>query len=136
MKQLTRYNSVLVAGMVMMKLHFTFPQLFWRRHLWYSPEHLILLCTMALAYALLLPQPSAAKEHRSEEIVGYFTEWGTGAPSNPYTLKNVASSGAAGILTQLDYAFGKVVDDHCQIANSEIALQHRYDAATSVNGSD
>lgn len=97
----------------------------------------IIFCKMALC-ALLVPQLAAAKEHRSEQIVGYFTEWGANAPSNsnPYTVKNVASSGAAGILTQLDYAFGKVVDDHCQIANPEAALQHRYDASTSVNGSD
>ena len=97
-----------------------------------------LLCTIALLCVLLVPQLSAAKEHRSEQIIGYFTEWGANAPSNsnPYTLKNVASSGAAKILTQLDYAFGKVVDDRCQLANSEIALQHRYDAASSVNGSN
>jgi chitinase len=97
-----------------------------------------LLCTIALLCVLLVPQLSAAKEHRSEQIIGYFTEWGANAPSNsnPYTLKNVASSGAAKILTQLDYAFGKVVDDRCQLANSEIAFQHRYDAASSVNGSN
>lgn len=100
----------------------------------YYPQKRIVLYTIGFLCALLISQPSAAKEHRSEQIIGYFTEWGAASPSNPYTLRNVASSGAAGILTQLDYAFGKVADNHCEIANPETALQHRYDASSSVNG--
>jgi chitinase len=34
------------------------------------------------------------------------------------------------------YAFGKVEDNQCHIANRESALEHAYDASTSVNGSD
>ena len=67
------------------------------------------------------------------EVIGYFTEWG--AASGQYTLRNVAASGAAGKLTQLDYAFGRVADDRCQIADRATALEHAYTAATSVDGS-
>ena len=102
------------------------------KHSWYGFKRLIRPFAIGLSFVLLVPQPSAAKEHRSEQIVGYFTEWGAAQ----YPLKNVATSGAAGILTQLDYAFGKVANDHCEIADREAALQHRYDASSSVNGKD
>lgn len=65
-------------------------------------------------------------------VIGYFTEGR--AKSGHYTLKDVAVSGAAGRLTELDYAFGRVADDQCQIADPETALNHAYDAAESVNG--
>jgi chitinase len=76
---------------------------------------------------------AAGPKQRQHQVVGYFTEWG--AASGGYLLKNVAASGAGGQLTQLDYAFGKVVDDRCQIADREVALEHAYDASTSVDGS-
>src|SRR5215470_3338799 len=66
------------------------------------------------------------------QVVGYFTEGG--AESGNYTVKNLMTSGAAGLLTQLDYAFGRVADDRCQIANSEAALNHSYAASESVDG--
>jgi len=74
-----------------------------------------------------------ARPGRQFQVVGYFTEGG--AKSGNFTLKNVASSGAAGRLTQLDYAFGRVADNHCQIADRETALNHAYSAADSVDGS-
>ena len=51
-------------------------------------------------------------------MVGYFTE--SGAASGKYPVKNIVTSGAAGLLTQLDYAFGHVTDNQCQIANRRI----------------
>ncbi|HEY6250569.1 MAG TPA: hypothetical protein VI685_11465, partial [Candidatus Angelobacter sp.] len=54
------------------------------------------------------------------QVIGYFTE--DGAQSGNYTVKNVATSGAGSMLTELDYAFGRVADDQCQIANREAAL--------------
>jgi len=65
-------------------------------------------------------------------VIGYFTEGGAGSGS--YTVKNVADSGAAARLTELDYAFGRVADNRCQIANREIALNQAYDKAHSVDG--
>lgn len=76
----------------------------------------------------LLPAEPPVKFH----VIGYFTEGG--AESGNYTVKNVATSGAAAMLTELDYAFGRVANDQCQIANREAALNNFYDAAHSVNG--
>ena len=67
------------------------------------------------------------------QIVGYFNE-GT-AESGEYTIKNIATSGAAQLLTHLDYAFGRVEDNHCQVMNADVALRHWYSAYTSVDGS-
>lgn len=66
------------------------------------------------------------------QIIGYFTEGG--AKSGGYTVNNVVSSGAASLLTELDYAFGRVADDQCQIADPEAALNHAYSASESVDG--
>lgn len=66
------------------------------------------------------------------QIIGYFTEGG--AKSGRYTAKNVVSSGAASLLTELDYAFGRVADDQCQIADPEAALNHAYSTSESVDG--
>lgn len=70
---------------------------------------------------------------RQNQVIGYFTEWG--AASGHYTLRDVVVSGAAGRLTQLDYAFGHVAHDRCEIADRQTALEHVYNAATSVDGS-
>jgi chitinase len=65
-------------------------------------------------------------------VVGYFTEGG--ARSGHYTLKDVVTGGAAGRLTELDYAFGRLADNQCQIADPDTALHHAYAAGESVNG--
>jgi chitinase len=75
-----------------------------------------------------------AKSKRAQsQVIGYFTEGG--AASGKYSVKSIVTSGAAKLLTQIDYAFGHVVNDQCQIANREVALDHEYDAASSVDGS-
>jgi chitinase len=78
------------------------------------------------------PSPFLSGSHR--HVIGYFTEGGAG--SGAYTVKKVVTSGAAALLTELDYAFGKVANDRCQIADPEIALRHVYSAADSADGSD
>jgi chitinase len=67
------------------------------------------------------------------QVIGYFTEGG--AKSGSYTVKTVATSGAAALLTELDYAFGLVADNQCRIADREAALNHAYSAAESVDDS-
>ncbi len=84
---------------------------------------LIAICPVLLA---------KSKRHQGQ-VVGYFTE--SGAAFGKYPVKNIVTSGAAGLLTQLDYAFGHVADNQCQIANREVALEHEYNAASSVDGS-
>jgi chitinase len=89
---------------------------------------LVLIVLIAICPAL----PAKDKRH-PRQVIGYFTE--SGAASGKYPVKNIVTSGAAGLLTQLDYAFGHVANDQCQIANREVALDHEYDAASSVDGS-
>jgi chitinase len=66
------------------------------------------------------------------QVIGYFTEGG--ARSGKYTVKDIATSGAAELLTEVNYAFGRVADNRCQIADRETALNHAYAAAESVDG--
>src|SRR4029077_7657690 len=40
----------------------------------------------------------------------------------------------AGLLTQLDYAFGKVSQGRCQVPNPDVELKRTYSAADSVDG--
>jgi len=65
-------------------------------------------------------------------VVGYFTEGGAG--TGRYTVKDIESSGAAKLLTHIDYAFGKVANNQCEIGNRTVALDQAYDAASSVDG--
>jgi chitinase len=93
-------------------------------------QRLILVLSVLIA---LCPALHAKDKHHQGQVIGYFTE--SGAASGKYPVKNIVTSGAASLLTQLDYAFGHVVDNQCQIANREVALEHEYDAASSVDGS-
>ena len=80
----------------------------------------------------LCPALHAKDKRHQTQVIGYFTE--SGAASGKYPVKSIVTSGAAGLLTQLDYAFGHVVDNQCQIANRDVSLDHEYDAASSVDG--
>lgn len=95
---------------------------------------IVLLLLVACLPVLLGTQQKAQPSSRSyhPQVIGYFTEGG--AKSGGYTVKNVVTSGAANLLTELDYAFGRVADNHCLIADPEAALNHAYSASESVNG--
>jgi len=67
------------------------------------------------------------------QVVGYYSERHA-APGGDYPLKQLAANGAAGLLTQLDYAFGKVGNSHCALLNPDIELKRAYSAADSVDG--
>ena len=90
--------------------------------LWPGPCWLVVL----IAGTALAATPSRF------HVIGYFTE--DGAQSGRYTVKNVVTSGAAAMVTELDYAFGRVADNQCQIADREAAINHPYSAAESVDG--
>src|SRR5262245_10395858 len=64
-------------------------------------------------------------------LVGYFTEWGV---YSGYHVKNIKSSGSAGRLTRINYAFSNVVDARCQPGDAEADYQRLYSAAESVDG--
>ncbi|MGC2694411.1 MAG: glycosyl hydrolase family 18 protein [Candidatus Angelobacter sp.] len=65
-------------------------------------------------------------------IVGYFNEGG--AKSGTYRVKEMETSGATKLLTHLNYAFGRVANNHCEIPNPDVALAQSYDSASSVDG--
>ncbi|HEY1525245.1 MAG TPA: glycoside hydrolase family 18 protein [Candidatus Angelobacter sp.] len=91
------------------------------------------LLPVLMAAVALCPTLQAKNKRQQAQVIGYFTE--SGAASGKYPVKSVVTSGAARLLTQLDYAFGHVAGDECQIANRDAALDHEYDASTSVDGS-
>jgi chitinase len=95
----------------------------------HCPRSLFVLIVMIA----VCPALHAKNKHSQSQVIGYFTEGG--AASGKYPVKNIVTSGAAKLLTQIDYAFGHVANDQCQIANREVALDHEYDAASSVDGS-
>jgi chitinase len=82
---------------------------------------------MVLTSGMLLGQTSS-----SFHVIGYFTE--DAARSGTYTVKNLVTSDAANMLTELDYAFGRVAGNQCQIADREVAVNRFYSAAQSVDG--
>jgi chitinase len=71
---------------------------------------------------------------RQQQVIGYFTEGG--ARSGKYTVKDIITSGAAASLTEVNYAFGLVSGNQCQVADRETALNRAYPAAESVDGTD
>jgi len=84
------------------------------------------------------PAPPPPPPAVTPQVIGYFPEWGIGH-SPPYTVKNIATSGAAEGLTILNYAFavpapdatGRVV---CQLNDPVGAYQQVYSADMSVDG--
>lgn len=65
-------------------------------------------------------------------VVGYFTEWGIYGRN--YQVKDVQTSGAAGELTHLVYAFGKVDGGRCAATDPWADYQKPIAAQRSVDG--
>ena len=99
-----------------------------------SSHSAVLLLFFLTLSALGADKPVHANQHKppQRQIIGYFTEGG--ARSGKYTVKDLITSGAAERLTEINYAFGLVADNQCQIADREAALNHAYSAAESVDG--
>lgn len=77
--------------------------------------------------------PKQSKDH-GLKVVGYFNEGP--AKSGQYLVKDIETSGAAKLLTHIDYAFGRVENNRCTIPNPEVALNQSYDSAKSVDGTE
>jgi chitinase len=93
---------------------------------------LLIVANAACLFALPAQRQKPQTQPVQPRVIGYFTEGGV--KSGRYTVKDVATSGAAALLTRLDYAFGRVENNHCKIADRETALQHAYTEADSVDG--
>ncbi|MBA4862633.1 glycoside hydrolase family 18 protein [Streptomyces sp. PSKA54] len=64
--------------------------------------------------------------------LGYFIEWGV--YGRDYHVKNLVTSGSAGKITHINYAFGNVVDGKCAIGDSWADYEKPYSAEQSVDG--
>ncbi len=97
---------------------------------------LLALAVLVIASVSAESQPKQAPQVRRQafRVVGYFNEGG--ARSGSYRVKDIETSGAAKLLTHIDYAFGRVANNRCEVPNPEVALYQSYDAATSVDGTD
>jgi chitinase len=98
---------------------------------WKNKSWLVaIIANAALLFAA--PVHPQKPQTRSIQVIAYFTEGGV--RSGHYTVKDIVRSGAASRLTRIDYAFGRVQDNQCQIADHETALDHAYTGADSVDG--
>jgi len=90
------------------------------------------LCIFVALLALAMPSRTLAQAAHPQ-LVGYYAE--RHAASGDYPLKQLAANGAAGLLTQLDYAFGKISQSRCQLLDPDLELKRAFPADKSVDGS-
>lgn len=93
--------------------------------------------TFAMALPILLVTPAsvaAGNEHHDRlQRVAYFIQWGVYA--RQYFVKNVVTTGAAGRLTTVNYAFGNVTQDGtCASADAWADFERPASAAEAVDG--
>lgn len=89
-------------------------------------------CNLVLALGILIASPAFAQSPHPQ-LVGYYAE--RHAARGDYPLKQLATNGAAGLLTQLDYAFGKISQSRCQLLDTDLELKRQFPADQSVDGS-
>ncbi len=86
---------------------------------------LTVLSVVLPGHAMALPNPPSADatntstdtRHRpravDKRVIGYFTQWGIYGRN--YVVKDIQASGAAGYLTHINYAFGNVRNNRCEV---------------------
>src|SRR4051794_36319318 len=77
-------------------------------------------------------RPAPAAPDAAPRVVGYFTDWGI--YDRNFQVKDLETSGAAGRLTHLVYAFGAITDGKCATADAWADYQKPVSAAQSVDG--
>jgi chitinase len=75
---------------------------------------------------------STAAPAAGNTMVGYFTNWGI--YDRAYQVKNLQSSGTAGKLNVINYAFGSTAGGQCSLTDAYADYQKVFDASTSVDG--
>jgi chitinase len=76
--------------------------------------------------------PPTTQPPGSRRVVGYFVQWGIYARN--YHVKNIHTSGSAGKLTHILYAFGNTSNGQCSIGDSYADYDRFYAANESVDG--
>ncbi|GIM93877.1 glycoside hydrolase family 18 protein [Paractinoplanes toevensis] len=90
----------------------------------------VLLLPLALFACSGKTEP--APERPTAKVVGYFTNWGV--YGRDFQVKDLDASGAAGKLTHLVYAFGKVTEGRCAASDGWADYQKPMPAPDSVDG--
>jgi chitinase len=113
-------------------------------HAWSTQRRCFsLLATLALSLLLVGPAASTPHAHAKggeKKVVGYFIQWGI--YGRGYAGKNIITSGSAGKLTHINYAFGNVAPDPalpgapitCQSGDPWADYQKTWTAEESVDG--
>ena len=72
----------------------------------------------------------AADKSPRQILVGYYPQWGV---YSRYFVKNLVTSGAAGLLDQIDYSQGVIKNNACAIGDPNADLSFVHTAATSLD---
>jgi chitinase len=87
---------------------------------------------LLVAGGIALTLPSANAAVNGHKVVGYFVEWGI--YDRAYYVRNVQTSGSAGKLDVINYAFGNVTNGQCAIGDAWADFQKPFPANQSVDG--
>jgi chitinase len=95
--------------------------------------------------AAISAKTSAGGGGGGKRVIGYFTQWGIYGRN--YQVKNIDTSGSATVLTHINYAFGNVRNNVCEVGVTQASdpntgvggdayadYTKSYDAASSVSG--
>jgi chitinase len=95
--------------------------------------------------AAITVQTAAGGGGGGKRVVGYFTQWGI--YERNYQVKNIDTSGSAALLTHINYAFGNVRNNVCEVGVTQPSdpntgvggdayadYTKSYDAGSSVSG--
>ena len=87
--------------------------------------------------AMLAAPPAPRTSQRISQThplaVAYFPQWGI-YNQPQYLVKNLAASGSAALLDQIDYAQAAVSDGRCSLADAKADINYPFNAANSVDG--
>jgi chitinase len=78
------------------------------------------------------PPPPPPPPPTGRVLAGYYPSWGI--YQRAYYVRNIETSGSAGKLTHLNYAFANVVNGRATIYDSWADYEKPFDASTSVDG--
>jgi len=89
-------------------------------------------CVAILAVLCLQASPLPARPAKGKPVlIGYFPQWGV---YNQYFVKNLVTTGGAGLLDQIDYSQAVIADNRCAVGDPNADLNFAYTAANSLDG--